>query len=79
MSRSIGESKIGGGAGAGDAAAKTENNFAKLQHEPQMINEESRSPSYAVADLRGSARDAAPPPWHKISSFSWSFWEKLAK
>ena len=33
----------------------------------------------AVADLRGGARDMRPPLWPKISSFSCSFREKLAK
>ena len=29
----------------------------------------------SVADLGGGARDAPPPLWSKISSFSYSFWE----
>ena len=32
----------------------------------------------SVADLRGGARDAHPPPGAQILSFSCSFWEILA-
>ena len=33
----------------------------------------------ALADLRGGARDARPPLWVQILSFSCSFWEILGK
>ena len=41
--------------------------------------EEQKGRPNAVADLRGGAGDAPPPPGVQILSISCSFWEILAK